>query len=120
MVSGASEVADPARDFAIQLERTTDLLRALPIDRLTRVESDGLSIADRAFELSMSFVIKAKEIDDLAPTGPLPRLAPHAVGDQVAVTGQALVASAAHSNDNGTADVLAWASDECRKFRQRL
>ncbi len=82
----------PEREVEVQLARTVDRLRSLPLDRLGRPRGGGPSPADRAHALSRFFVNLAYRTrpigagtlaGDVPPE--LPRLGDHAAGDQLEV-----------------------------------
>lgn len=115
-----SSTPDSADEFDAQLSRTVDLLRAMPVDRLSRVGPDGTSIADRAYALTLELLSKTRELDPRAPQSQPPRLKAHGIGDQVAVIGTEFARAAVTRGDLAAARALDWAADRCRDFRKEL
>ena len=107
---------DAIEEFRTQLDRTVDYLRSLPLDRLSRSDSSGRSLAEVAHELSQQLADTAASLRLGEPDRKVPSLKPHAAGDQVAVTGYELVI-AAQSALADPIPSLARASESCRELR---
>lgn len=94
---GAPSVRPSADDGAAveaverQLARTGELLRSLSIERLSRCSDDGTSPADRAYDLAAEILARTASVS--APGVQLPRLGPHAAGDQLVLIGREFLAS---------------------------
>ena len=78
--------ANPTASFRAEVLRTADRLRGLSEGRLSAVGESGQSAADRAFEIAVEIVAVTQTARG-RPLHHLPRLAPYAVADQLAVVG---------------------------------
>ncbi|HSK27649.1 MAG TPA: hypothetical protein VK894_12140 [Jiangellales bacterium] len=112
-------MADPRADhLSAEVTRVADRLRALGHARLARpidaVAGTG-SVADAAHAIAQDLADLAADAEG-RPRRPVPRLADHAAGDQVAVTGHDLVAVA----DRLPPQLLAVAADRLTSFRRAL
>ena len=94
-------------EFRAQVQRTADWLNSTPLDQLAR-DTDGPSIADRAYSANLAIVRSTESIKGDAPRA-LPRLAAHGVGSQLAVVGNELAAAAEASTDSIGADLALMA-----------
>ena len=86
--------ADPVAELARQLGRLVDRLRSLSDLRLARASAAGATRADQAHALAQRLADHAAALSG-EPSRGVPRLTDLAVGDQVAVTGNDLLAAAA-------------------------
>jgi hypothetical protein len=68
-----------------ELDRVLGRLRALSLDRLQRSDPSGVSPAARAHDCAQRLADLAADAEG-RDRRPLPRLAPHGVADQLAVT----------------------------------
>lgn len=87
---------DVAQAFSQELARTADWLRTIPLARLDPV-------ADRAHEVSQQLAGLAESLRGVAQAPIVPRLRPHASGDQIAVLGHDLLAAARQAESDGRA-----------------
>ena len=85
--------ANPTASFRAEVLRTADRLRGLSEGRLNAVGESGQSAADRAFQIAVE-IVAVTQIARGGPLHQLPRLAPYAVADQLAVVGLELADAA--------------------------
>jgi len=106
--------------FTADLRRTVDRLRTLGLDRLRASFEPEPTRADAALDVAQHLADAAADLEGL-PRRTLPRLSVGAVGDQVAVCGQDLLAAAAGAPDPTHADqLLTHAADALLDLRRRI
>jgi hypothetical protein len=102
------------------LRRTVDRLRTLGLARLAASFEPEPTRADAARALAQRLADAAAELEG-APRRGVPRLADRAVGDQVAVCGQDLLAALATVPDVARMDAVATvAADDLLDLRRRI
>jgi hypothetical protein len=110
-------------ELAVEVDRVADRLRSLGTARLQRPERPGRpDAAGAAHDLARRLADLAEQAE--ARVGrrepdrrDLPRLAPHAAGDQVAVTGADLVAALAVLGAPDARQRDAWTAEAVRALR---
>jgi hypothetical protein len=93
------------RELVRELDRVTDRLRSLSLDRLQRPDAEGRAPEQRAREVAQALADLAADATG-RPHRPLPVLRPHGVADQVAVTGADVLAEAGPASQRQALDVL--------------
>lgn len=91
-------------EFREQLQRSVDRINSLPLERVERV-SDGGSIAQRVYDISLAMVRNTEALTGLDPR-PLPSLRAHGVGAQLAVVGEEFATASLAAATSATADLL--------------
>ncbi|PPK97221.1 hypothetical protein CLV92_10436 [Kineococcus xinjiangensis] len=103
----------PAEGVRAELRRVVDRLRSLPLSRLDRpAEGADVSRADVARRTAQALADLAADAEG-APRRPLPRLAVHGVGDQLAVVGADVLAACGP-------DALGAAEEQLAALRRAL
>lgn len=111
---------DPTGRLATQLERTVDRLRGLGLARLGASFEPEPTRADAARAAAQRLADAAAQLEG-GPSRQLPRLADHAVPDQVAVCGHDLLAAARGRDDEpAVAALLVEAAEHLLDLRRRL
>ncbi len=115
---------DDVREVATEVDRVADRLRSLGAPRLQRSWQPGRpSLADVAHDLSRHLAGLAEQAAALgAGRAPaereLPRLAPHAAGDQLAVLGHDLAAALEELDTDQTSTLRTdWATEAVQALR---
>lgn len=118
---GVQPPQEPRARLAWEVERVADRLRSLSLARLAAPLPPDASRADAAHGLAQRLADAAADLEGRERID-VPRLGDHVVGDQVAVTGQDLVAAAGviGAGEERAAAVLVDAIDRLRDLRLRL
>ncbi|MBI1378151.1 MAG: hypothetical protein GC157_11810 [Frankiales bacterium] len=115
--------ADPAQAARTQLERTVDRVRAMGLARLEASFEPEPTRAEAVRRAAQRLADLAAALED-EPVRPVPVLAVHAVGDQLAVCGHDLLDAAAGPAATDRAEAaraaLVEAADVLLDLRRRL
>jgi hypothetical protein len=108
-----------APDLATEVRRLADRLRALGPARLARPLPPYACAADAGHAVAQALADLAAPLESRAPTV-VPRLTDGAVGDQVAVCGNDLIAALSAGDDPAMNEIRQRAIELLRELRLRL